>query len=93
LQYRAVRMTAAHPGGACNGTAFTAGAPAFVVGNATTWVPVTTTAPTPVVASQIGVGGAAIGYCFEVRIPAGTADAFQGTTTTVTWTFTSTSNS
>lgn len=93
LQYRAVRMTAASPTATCNAAAFTAGTPTFIVGNASTWVPVTTVAPTPVVPSAIAAGGAAIGYCFEVRIPTGTASTFQGTTATVTWTFTSTSNS
>lgn len=38
-------------------------------------------------------GGAPVAYCFEVTLPAGTANAAQGQTATATWSFTGTSSS
>jgi predicted ribosomally synthesized peptide with SipW-like signal peptide len=91
LQYRAVRLTGPSPGAACDATAF-AGTPTFIAGAAATYLPVAQVPGTPV-ASTIGAAGAQLGFCFEVRIIAGSADTFQGQTATVTWTFTATSAS
>ncbi|WP_162249507.1 SipW-dependent-type signal peptide-containing protein [Microbacterium sp. Root166] len=91
LQYRAVRMTAVNPTATCNAGAFTTGT--FIAGNATTYVAAAPPAPTPVIASPIAAANGAIGLCFEVRVAPGSPNTFQGTTGTVTWTFTSTSNS
>ncbi len=45
--------------------------------------------PSPAVVSNLPAAAAAIvGYCFEVQIAAGSANTYQGTTATVTWTFT-----
>jgi hypothetical protein len=90
LEYRAVRLTGAAPGVACNAAAFT-GTPTFIAGTATTWVPVPQT-PAPQVANPIGPAGATLGFCFEVRIVAGAPNSVQGTSATVTWTMTGTSN-
>ena len=92
LQYRAVRMATAAPGTTCSATTFTTGTPVFVAGASGTYLPVTQVPASPV-ASPIGAAGAEIGYCFEVRIAPGSANTYQGTTATVTWTFTSTSAS
>lgn len=89
LQYRAVRTASVNPTSPCNATAF-AGSPVFIAGTAGTYLPVTQVPASPV-ASPIAAAGGAIGYCFEVRITPGSASTFQGTTATVTWTFTSTS--
>lgn len=91
LQYRAVRMATASPGTTCGAAVFT-GSPVFIAGAAATYLPVTQVPGTPV-ASPIAAAGAEIGYCFEVRVAPGSANSFQGTTATVTWTFTSTSAS
>lgn len=91
LQYRAVRTASPNPASACDATAF-AGTPVFVAGAAAAYLPVTQVPASPV-ASPIAAAGGAIGYCFEVRITPGSANSFQGTTATVTWTFTSTSAS
>ncbi|WP_461472762.1 SipW-dependent-type signal peptide-containing protein [Microbacterium sp. HJ5] len=89
LQYRAVRTTSVNPTSPCDATAFS-GTPVFIAGAAGTYLPVTQL-PASAVSSPIGAAGAAIGYCFEVRISPTAASTFQGTTATVTWTFTSTS--
>lgn len=89
LQYRAVRMTAANPTASCGAAAFT-GSPAFIAGGASSYLPVTQVPASPT-ASAIGAAGAQLGFCFEVRIAAGSANSYQGQTATVTWTFTSTS--
>lgn len=91
LQYRAVRMTAPSPTSTCDATAFT-GTPVFIAGSAGTYSAVTQVPASPV-ASTVAAAGAAIGYCFEVRIAPASANSYQGTTATVTWTFTSTSAS
>ncbi|MDW4573739.1 SipW-dependent-type signal peptide-containing protein [Microbacterium sp. M3] len=91
LEYRAVRLSGPAPGVACSAAAFT-GSPVFVAGGASSYLPVTQVPSTPV-ASTIGAAGAQLGFCFEVRIAAGAANTFQGTTGQVTWTFASTSAS
>lgn len=91
LQYRAVRTASVNPTSPCDATAF-AGTPVFIAGGAATYLQVTAAVPTPV-ASPITAAGGAIGYCFEVRVAPGSANTYQGTTATVTWTFTSTSAS
>lgn len=91
LQYRAVRTASVNPTSPCDSTAFT-GSPVFIAGAAATYLPVTQVPASPV-ASPITAAGGAIGYCFEMRIAPGSANTFQGTTATVTWTFTSTSAS
>jgi predicted ribosomally synthesized peptide with SipW-like signal peptide len=91
LQYRAVRMASVNPTSSCTAAAF-AGTPVFIAGGSATYLQVTAAVPTPV-ASPIAAAGGAIGYCFEVRVTPGAANTFQGTTATVTWTFTSTSAS
>lgn len=90
LEYRAVRLAGVAPGTPCSSTAFT-GTPTFIAGNATTWLPVSQ-APASPIANPIGAAGAALGFCFEVRIMNGAANSVQGTTATVTWTMTGTSN-
>lgn len=90
LEYRAVRLSGAAPGAPCSATAFT-GSPVFIAGTATTWVPIPQT-PAPQVANPIGAAGATLGFCFEVRIVAGAPNSVQGTSATVTWTMTGTSN-
>jgi predicted ribosomally synthesized peptide with SipW-like signal peptide len=91
LQYRAVRVTAPASAATCNAGAFTT-SPVFIAGNASTYLGLSALPTTPV-ASTIGAAGAALGYCFEVRMPTGTPGSFQGTTGTATWTFTATSAS
>lgn len=90
LQYRAVRMSSASPASTCNAAAFTTGTPVFIAGTSGTYSAITQVPASPV-SSPIAAAGAEIGYCFEVRITPGSANTFQGTTATVTWTFTSTS--
>lgn len=91
LEYRAVRLSGVAPGVACNATAF-GGSPVFLTGAAGAYLPVAQT-PAPAVSNSIGPAGAALGFCFEVRIVAGAANTFQGATGQVGWTFTSTSAS
>ena len=90
LEYRAVRLTGVAPGTPCSSAAFT-GTPTFIAGSGTTWLPVSQ-APASPVANPIGAAGAELGFCFEVRIMNGAANSVQGTTATVTWTMTGTSN-
>ncbi|WP_164743505.1 SipW-dependent-type signal peptide-containing protein [Microbacterium sulfonylureivorans] len=92
LQYRAVRTASVNPTSPCDATAFT-GTPVFIAGAAATYLQVTAAVPASPVASPIAAAGGAIGYCFEVRVAPGSANTYQGTTATVTWTFTSTSAS
>jgi len=87
LEYRAIRTTTATT---CNAAAFT-GTPTFVAGAATTYLAVTTVPASPV-SSPIALAGGAIRFCFDVRVRAGAANTLQGTTATVTWQFTATSN-
>lgn len=89
LQYRAVRMTAANPTATCGAAAFS-GTPTFIAGGASTYLPVSSVPASPT-SNPIGAAGAQIGFCFEVRVAAGSASSFQGSVATVTWTFTSTS--
>jgi predicted ribosomally synthesized peptide with SipW-like signal peptide len=92
LEYRAVRLSTAVPTATCNAAAFTSGTPVFVAGSASTYIPVTTV-PGTIVANPIDAAGAQLGFCVEVRIQPGAANSFQGTSGTVTWTFTGTSAS
>lgn len=90
LQYRAVRMAGPSPSSSCGAASFT-GSPVFIAGGPTTYLAATAMPTTPI-ASAIGTAGTQLGYCFEVRIAPGSANTFQGTTATVTWQFTATSN-
>ncbi|WP_160150904.1 SipW-dependent-type signal peptide-containing protein [Microbacterium timonense] len=90
LQYRAVRMTNPSPGSTCDATAFTTGTPTFIAGGSATYLPVSQL-PATAIANTIGAAGAQLGFCFEVRIMTGAANTYQGTTATVTWSFTGTS--
>ncbi len=84
LTYRVVRTT-----GTCNAAAFT-GSPTFVVGAAATYRSLTTgqeVGVTNVLAAATASPGAATGFCFEVRLPAGAANSLQGKTVTATWPF------
>lgn len=89
LEYRAVRMVAVSPAAVCDSTAFAAPS-TFLVGSPTSWVPLSVAVPA--VPTPTGAGGAAIGFCFDVRIAPGASNAFQGTTASSTWTFTGTSD-
>ena len=89
LEYRAVRTVSANPTSACNAGAFAAPS-VFIVGGTSTWVPLST-APPAAVSNAIGAAGAAIGFCFDVRVLAGAANSFQGQAASATWTFTGTS--
>lgn len=96
LEYRMVRMTSSTA--TCDATAFTTGTPVFVAGSAGGYVALTTSAvapsvPAAPVSNPIAAAGAEIGFCVDVRIVTGAANAFQGTSSTVTWTFTATSAS
>lgn len=91
LQYRAVRMAGASPGSTCSAAAFTAGA-TYIAGSSTTWLAVSALPTTPV-PSTIGAAGAALGFCFDVRLATDAATTYQGLSGTVTWTFTATSAS
>ena len=90
LQYRIVRTASVNPTSPCDATAF-AGTPVFIAGAAATYLQANAAVPVTPVASPIAAAGGAIGYCFEVRVAPGSANTYQGTTGTVTWTFTSTS--
>jgi predicted ribosomally synthesized peptide with SipW-like signal peptide len=89
LEYRAVRTTSPNPTIACNAAAFAAPS-TFIVGGASTWVPLSG-APPAAVSNPIGAAGSAIGFCFDVRVMVGAANTFQGQTASATWTFTGTS--
>ncbi|MEH3090270.1 MAG: SipW-dependent-type signal peptide-containing protein [Microbacterium arborescens] len=91
LEYRAVRLPAAVPTATCNAAAFS-GSPVFIAGGASSYIPVTST-PSPAVANAIDAAGAQLGFCIEVRVRTGAENSFQGTSATVTWTFTGTSAS
>lgn len=90
LVYRVVRSTAS-----CNATAFT-GSPVFVVGAAGTTRALTAGQESGVTntlaAATSTAPGTAIGFCFEVTLPAGASNSLQGKTTTATWQFVTTSN-
>ena len=91
LEYRAVRLPSAVPASTCNAAAFT-GSPVFIAGGASSYIPVTSV-PSSAVASAIDGAGAQLGFCIEVRVQPGAANGFQGSSATVTWTFTGTSAS
>ncbi len=87
LEYRAVRITTATT---CNAAAFS-GTPTFVAGGASAYLAATTVPASPV-SSPVPLGGGAIRFCFDIRVEAGAANTLQGTTATVTWQFTATSD-
>ncbi|HEU5224138.1 MAG TPA: SipW-dependent-type signal peptide-containing protein [Candidatus Lumbricidophila sp.] len=88
LEYRAVRMPSA--ASTCDATAFS-GSPTFIAGGSSTYLAVTTVPGSPVT-NPIAAAGAELGFCFDVRVAANAANSYQGTTATVTWSFTGTSN-
>lgn len=82
LEYRVVTTPAAT---ACAAAAFSGQAynPTISVGAA---VPAAS-------GTLAAAGGSIVRFCFDVRVKAGTANSFQGTTATATWQFTATSSS
>lgn len=90
LVYRVVRTT-----GTCNAAAFT-GSPVFVVGAGATFRALTVGQETGVTNTLTAATGSApgdpTGFCFEVTLPAGTANSLQGKAATATWQFVTTSN-
>jgi predicted ribosomally synthesized peptide with SipW-like signal peptide len=92
LEYRAVRTASVTA--TCDATAFTTGSPTYIVGDGTpTYVSITTVPGSPVASTITVPGGATpeLRFCFEVQLPSGTANSYQGTTGTVTWLFSATS--
>lgn len=84
FRYRVVQTT-----GTCALTSFTTGTPTWIVGDATTQRPLTTAST---VAVSLGAGGTstagtAIGFCFQVTLPAGADNSLQNKTSTATWQF------
>jgi hypothetical protein len=86
LEYRAVRMTGPSPETPCGAATFS-GTPAFIAGGASSYLPVTAVPIEEAVMNPIGAGGAALGFCFEVRVAPGAPSSYQGTSATVTWRF------
>jgi hypothetical protein len=89
LVYRVVSTT-----GTCAAAAFT-GSPAYVVGAAATFRALTVgqeSGVTNTLAAATASPGAATGFCFEVTLPAGSANSLQGKTATATWQFVATSS-
>lgn len=67
-----------------------------VFGAATYSTGITAGGSVPTVAGSVALGTASttpVRFCFDVRVKAGTATTFQGTTATIVWQFTGTSNS
>lgn len=88
LEYRVARLATVTT--VCNAANIAAGT--FIVGGAATWVAASAALPAPV-AVAIGAAGSELRYCFDVRIASGAANSYQGTSGTLTWTFTATSTS
>jgi hypothetical protein len=84
FRYRVVQTT-----GTCSLSSFVSGSPTWIVGDATTVQPLTAAST---VAVSLGAGGAsapgtAIGFCFQVALPAGVDNSLQNKTATATWQF------
>jgi predicted ribosomally synthesized peptide with SipW-like signal peptide len=90
LEYRIAR--AATFTTTCDAAAMAAGTFVTDATDAGTWTNAGTAAP-GAINSAIATAGGELRYCIEVRIKAGSANSFQGTSGTLTWTFTSTSTS
>ena len=88
LEYRIARLATTTT--VCNVTNIAAGT--FIVGGTSTWVAASAALPAPVT-SAIGAAGSELRYCIDVRIASGAANSYQGTSGTLTWTFTATSTS
>ncbi|MFF2372209.1 SipW-dependent-type signal peptide-containing protein [Agromyces sp. NPDC058110] len=89
LTYRAVVATGAP---VCDATSF-GGAPAFIAGGAAATIPVATV-PAPAVPFTVGAAGAAPAQvCVEVSVAADAGNTYQGTSSTLTFTFTGQSTS
>jgi predicted ribosomally synthesized peptide with SipW-like signal peptide len=89
LEYRAVRAPSS--GTTCNAAAF-AGSPTWIAGGSSSWI-ASNTVPGSPVSSAIAAAGGEIRYCFDVRILSTAASSYQGASGTITWLFTTTSNS
>ena len=84
LQYRAVAITAA----GCSSASFT-GTPTWIVGGASTFLPLTTAGTVPVtLAAATASPSAPAGYCFDMYLPAGAESGLQGKSVAVTWNIT-----
>lgn len=84
LEYRVVATTTATT---CASAVF--GATAYTTG-------ITAGGSVPSVTGSVALSAAAansVRFCFDVRVKAGTASTFQGTTAAIVWQFTGTSNS
>ncbi|CAN5236108.1 hypothetical protein BH09ACT1_BH09ACT1_26440 [soil metagenome] len=84
FRYRVVQTT-----GSCALTSFTMGSPTWIVGDATTQQPLATASTVAVSLGAAGAStpGTAIGFCFQVTLPAGADNSLQNKTATATWQF------
>ena len=83
LEYRIVRVASATT---CAAGVFTAGA-TYIAGDFTTYI-AGGAMPGSTPGSTITSPSGAFRYCFEVRIKSGTANSYQGSTGSLTWSFT-----
>lgn len=90
LEYRIARADTVTT--TCNAAAMTGGTFVTDATDAGTWTNAGTLA-TGAINWPIGAAGSELRYCIEVRIKVGSDNSFQGTSGTLTWTFTSTSTS
>jgi predicted ribosomally synthesized peptide with SipW-like signal peptide len=88
LEYRAVRTSATAT--TCDATAFT-GSPTYIAGGAASYLAVTAVPGSPVNSAITSPSGE-LRFCFETRVQSGAANSYQGTTATVTWLLSATSN-
>jgi predicted ribosomally synthesized peptide with SipW-like signal peptide len=88
LEYRAVRTSATAT--TCDATAFT-GSPIYIAGGAASYLAVTAVPGSPVNSAITSPSGE-LRFCFETRVQSGAANSYQGTTATVTWLLSATSN-
>lgn len=88
LQYKAISIAAA----GCSATTFSTGTPTYIVGTSGAYAVLATAGPTAVtLPAATASPGAAVGYCFDVYLPAGANTLLQGKSVTVTWSVTATS--
>lgn len=90
LRYRAYRFVT----GSCGSATTPDASGAWIAGNATTTVVLTTvpTSPATLAAATSGAPGPAVSFCFQVMLPAGADNALQGKGATSTWRFVATSS-
>jgi hypothetical protein len=91
LEYRVYRASSS----ACSATSTPAAGSDWIVGDASSWVALSSTVPanrTPLVAGGAGAPGAPLWFCFQVRLGTDAPNSMQASSAQATWRFLGTSS-